>query len=348
MSRFAAIKETNMPLDIDSKIAASAIDTVEQVPKKTIFVLSGKDGEKIVIKADEVSEKHYKSVLPVINAIKPSARTILLDKNELSELNKYLPELTTVESTDISTKSDNVIFQEKPKELQGLEKLRYMLNHGCEFVKMPHYDMIDLDHALKQRLVDGNKTELRLFASTLSKPGGLEALGEVLAADLYIGNTDRFVPRAPDDDTVTSRKYGNVSFHFKALANIANVFCCKQEDGGGVVGPLDFVTSGGPQKRFDETLSKLEGTTDFGRWTGYALVKAEERKKFIAEVVEDLEKVLGPRRHKFSPFRKLPTNAAKRLEAGMMSGARHIRDAVGKHPGASQERYMLLKHAWLH
>src|SRR5271154_1891785 len=183
MSRFAAIKETDMPLDIDSKIAASDIDTVEQVPKKTIFVLSGKEGEKIVIKADDVSEKHYKSVLPVINAIKPSARTKLLDKNEISELNNYRPDLATVESTDISTKSDSVIFQEKPKELQGLEKLRYMLSHGCQFVKMPHYDMIDLDHAVKQRLVDGNKTELRLFASTLSKPGGLEALGEVLAAD---------------------------------------------------------------------------------------------------------------------------------------------------------------------
>lgn len=344
-----------MPLDIDSKIAASAIDTVEQIPKKTIFVLSGNEGEKIVIKAENrVTEKHYKSVLPVINAIKPSARTILLDKSELIELNKYRADLATVEAPNISTKDDSVIFQEKPRELQGIELLKCMLKDGCQFVKMPHYDgIIDLDHAVKQRLVHGNKTELRLFASTLSKPGGLEALGEVLAADLYIGNTDRFMPRAPDDDTVTCRKYGNVSFHFKALANIANVFCCKQKDGGGVVGPLDFVTYGGQQKHFDEELSKLEqdGTKDdFGKWTGYALVRREERKKFIAEVVQDLEAVLGPRRHKFSPFRKLPTNAAKRLEAGMMSGARHIKDAVGKQPGPSKatyERYMLLSRAWL-
>jgi len=202
--------------------------------------------------------------------------------------------------------------------------------------KMPLADLTDADKLLEARLGTqtgtADKSVMRQFADGLNAMGGLEQMGKIVAADMFIGQLDRFNPSQG-----STKHYGNKQLNFKVVANIGNIFVIgKNSQQRVAVSGHDFLDPNSGFRHYDSSIKDTED--NYGvTWPGRTLCDKSARRKFAKHIVQDLETILTPNRKSYSLFSKLDGNAEKRLERGMLDGMRDIVGAVdaryGK-PGA--------------
>jgi hypothetical protein len=186
-------------------------------------------------------------------------------------------------------------------------------------MKMSMQEVQDLDHAVINALEVNSASALEPFITALSNKGGMEKLGEIVGADAFIGNTDRFEAFRTTHRQMSFPAGGKMyPFQFRALGNVGNVFIALDEAGNYTPSPLDFFDPNGPFQRF-EKLEPMEQSR--GPWPGRVLVTKELRLNYARNIVADLENLLslGAPTMILGRFEwtKLGRNAADRMEKGM-------------------------------
>lgn len=299
-----------MPLDVTSPIDASTIFRVTQLGKPhPVYLLEGwTHGTGVVVKIESMADsKSVKTNTLIMRSASPGAITIPLKPAEVQQIRQWC--------------------QANP-DSEGGSDLALRFAGAGTWIKMKiAQNLIDLADA-SNKAHGGDKTDVRKVAKALSAKGGLEALGGIIAADLFNSNNDRFVFDGNGGCLWPPHSRGLQQARLQCLLNVGNVFVAIGETGQMKPIGLDTWDPGSSHKNLREKLS--EGVVS---WPGRFLADSEKQNRInIGLMVEsDLEAVLGPRNRKnllakavFGDAR-LPQDAAVRITKGIEEGALKIR-----------------------
>jgi hypothetical protein len=317
-----------MELGVDKPILEPLIYFVKELKAGAAYMLNGYGTDRVVVKLDSgaYTDQDVRFLGGVMASIDPSVRPIVATPSDILEMDKWANGTMPTE--------DLVASAQVMKSALNMARAA-----GNKIVKLKALNLVILEDAAK-KMGEGDKTDVRFIAAALNAPGGLEKLGQVIAADFFIGNTDRFVYPPPGCKWQGQR--------LKTLQNVGNVFIAidEKQDKGRVAG-LDILD---PSNGHKNTSGKLK---DGYEWMGELLdkSKAEKRMKFCHDVIDDLNYILGPRNRKFSflETKRLGSQAANRLYQGMKTGCEKIqgiclpyRKAHGTLPTGLEDRFAKL------
>ncbi|MCX6594349.1 MAG: hypothetical protein NTZ56_22770 [Acidobacteria bacterium] len=320
-------------LDVRNKILYSSIAGLKKIPtaQRPVFLLVGWRGDKVVVKHEtspSVDASVVKFSNTVMRAVDPAVKIVPLDPQEVTEIRDWIADRLQEVADNLRV---GIADQAKPDELY----FNQMMNAPGQWTKMaPEQGFTSLDDAHNAfQAAHRDKGPVKKFAAALNAPGGLEALGAIVVADAFSGNSDRFHPGIWDS---TGGYMTGANGNYKALVNIGNVILT--EDGNGKLRPigLDPIETGASiQTQLNSTLAVLDPNNE---WAGYILAStavAQARLRGYAEmIVDDLNLALGARSRRLPGLRKqrLEQNAAIRLLNGMNTAklqlAQKLRDRV--------------------
>ncbi|MEN8150234.1 MAG: hypothetical protein ABFS86_10450 [Planctomycetota bacterium] len=301
-------------LSLNSPINAADIYTAKALaPGHPVFKLDGFGDDRgkidsVVVKLEtNQSSANVQAAAMIMTVVDRNARTEALKPLEVGQLKLWAQ---GGEVPDVDA------FQ------TALDLARQLEIPGA-WVKMDVKRLTMLDGAVKKRLDPANpdKADVRLIARALKKHGGLEKLGEIIAADLFNGNTDRF---GPPFELQPGRGPGGIPLD--AIYNVGNVFvACDGKGRGSPIG-LDNYDPASEWKDLNN------GDIDPNRWGGMLLHprRKADREQYAGLIVSDLEALLGPRNRKFSLSSKnrLGSGRKRRIRNGMGSGAKKLKRAL--------------------
>lgn len=259
--------------------------------------------DSIVIKNESGKGTNVQAAAMIMNVVDRNARQIPLSNQEIQALREFATykDLPNVEC------------------FRAAKEVVKALSQGGTWLKMDLKQLMNLDSAVA-KLATGDKSDARIIARSLTKSGGLEKLGEIVAADLFNGSNDRFAYPA------IAVQPGS-----QVVQNKGNIFiACEKIGKGSPVGLDNFDPysqhrhiSGDQAKNMD--LSKET-------WGGHLLLRANKayREAFIKALVADLEVLLGGERKRKNPFgskNRLGTARTSRISKGMESGAKKLQKA---------------------
>lgn len=235
-----------MTLSITTPVRAADILNVKCYKDMKVYLLQGTDGSEIVLKIDAVGKEQIKSTTLAVKAVDPSAKLKILTATERQELATYCQ---YVEDIDAYFNEIGMVSRvESQRDAVGM--LKQSLTFPDPMAKMQKQTLHNIEDAAKER-GKGNKDIVRGFVAGLKVAGGLEKLGEVIAADLFNNNTDRFWPNSP-----STRKIGPFTFNFRAAVNLSNILIMDAA-GGFTPTALDYVDPNGAGKSPAVPLSNL-------------------------------------------------------------------------------------------
>jgi hypothetical protein len=322
-------------LSMQTTITDMDIADVAVLRTGTVYLLSGHANEKLVVKVESgnVDKQMLKHNRLAMRAVDPKAggNAKPLKKAEVDALKDWAEFMKRVTSDFADNKIDNFGSGAAAKDLAScLEMFATNL-----WYKMPAADLTGADKLLEARLGAGgnapDKGIMKQFADGLNADGGLEQLGRIVAADMYIGNQDRFNPT-----NGSQKDFGGKQLKFKVLMNPGNLFMVGKKTQQRIsVSGHDFIDPNSGFRYYDRNIDDI--SRDYNQaWLGETLCHSSSRKKFADHIVHDLEVILTPNRKSYSPFRKLESNAAKRIERGMKDGMKLIVKAIDDKHGRGQ------------
>ena len=324
-----------MALSMTSPIRAADILEIEMFKELKVFRLRGLGGDDLVIKTDAVFANQIKSAGLVVKAVDSGVKMKIITASEMQELSDYIKVYEEVDAYYESMGFTSRFQSQK----EAIKALKQSLTFGFPFCKMEMQRIHHLEEAINKR-GEGNKDIVRLIVSNLKADGGLEAMGRVVAGDLFNGNTDRFFPGSG-----STKEFGPFTVKLKALVNPGNAMLIATQNGFQAT-MLDYVD---PQSRFKDINASLADLEDPQvRWPGRTLVDKKARTKFADDIASDLETMLHPKKSFFSLKTKLGGDAAKRLDRGMVEGARLIKAGLeakynpNRWTAGAKERYQLM------
>ena len=309
-------------LSVKTPILAKDIHSVKELaPGHSVYRLDGwGDGsgkiDSIVIKLEESQNpQHVQAANMIMTVVDKNARTEVLSMTEIQNLQRW---------------AHNVeVFNQD--EFRPVNELTSDLRKQGAWVKMALKQLMTLDKAVDKRFVDPanpDKTDTRIIATGLRRRGGLEKLGEILAADLFNGNNDRIGYPNGYIYLVNDSNGGFVKkFNLKVISNVGNLFlACDGNGRGSPIGLDTFDPKMGDHHDLD-TSRQLKGG-----WGGELFLKQNkvERMKYIANLVDDLETLLGGARNRKIPgatSNQLGRNRKGRIDKGLKSGEKKIQRA---------------------
>lgn len=293
----------------------------------TVFLLVGQQDEKLVIKVESgnmgaATLKHAKVAIKAVDA-SGGGKVKALTTAEIQALDDWCEFIKKV-TNDFNENKLNA-FGMHPGAANLMDTLKSYKR--SLWYKMPMADLTDAEKMIAQRLGTGtgtpDKTVMTLFAEGLNAVGGIEQIGRIIAADMYNSNQDRFNPIAG-----SKKIFGNKTLHFKAITNPGNVFVIGKDTQQRIsFSGHDFIDPNSGYKDYSNSLGDIKEAYN-QQWLGEHLCSKSLRKKFVKNVVGDLETIITPNKNFFSPFSKLSSKAGKRLETGMLDGMRLIVTAV--------------------
>lgn len=144
-----------------------------------VWLVTGDCGSALVIKGDVMTESStVDQALQIMNLMSPSGRTTQLTTAELGALVRYTSELRKLNAGEDPTLDEAILF------FQSLAaKPMY------KFTKMDVLKLTTLGSSNREL---SDKNAIKLIAKAANAPGGLEDLGEIIGADMWNCNYDRF------------------------------------------------------------------------------------------------------------------------------------------------------------
>jgi hypothetical protein len=346
-----------MPLAVDSPILASDILEAKDLKEGKIFLLKGRLGSSLVLKAEgNVTGEKIKSTAPVVKAIDASIKMKPLMQSEVLQLKqfvvaweRYVQFIKAVSGTD----TDLPISAE---ERQCMDHLKTCLDQygvagpsgRTNIAKMSAVNMSTLsianvwDKQLDEDSWDEARSIFAQFTKALNNSGGLEKLGQIVAGDFFIGNQDRF---NASGGGASIKLYGE-RHTFKVIQNLGNLIIVKDAKGKARPSMLDYMD---PYSQFTQPGMTLATNPNAQQWPMRKLMDKGSRMLFAKDLVEDLEYILKPEKSLFG-FNKLGgSRAASRVNDGIVQGMKAIIKTLGtrqaKLSPAIQSYYAELKAA---
>lgn len=307
-------------LSMTSQFTEYDIENVEVFRSGTVYKLTGFAGETLVIKCEPINVqasalKHAKVAMKAVDR-RGGGKVKELSASERQELKNYVAFMKSVTKDFAQDQVDRCAAG------KGTEDLAQVVDSPLWY-KMPLADLSDADKLLLARLGTetgyADKGVMRQLCEGLKAKGGLEQVGKIIAADMYIGNGDRFSPIEG-----SQRMYGKKNFKFKAIMNIGNIFVIGKNTQQRIAfSGHDFIDPNSQYRNYDMSLQEVKDYADVD-WLGIHLCDSKRRKQFAKNIARDLELILTPNRKASSPFRKLGRDASKRIEKGMLTGMSDI------------------------
>lgn len=275
---------------------------------RPVFLVTATDRSHVVIKqevqvhANDV--QNMKFALKAVKTVSPAAAGKTLTIAEVQVLQEYVDMHEYIADATMKPLSADLTY------------LKQLLTANGMWYKMEKADGIVNIEDAKNKAAAGDKTDVRAIAAAFSAPDGLEALGRIIAADLWSGNNDRFAPG------------GTGGNGYQVCQNPGNVLLATQ----GSLKPigLDAYEAMGVFRNYNATIAQLEGADEWGGRLLADTPGARQRlKAFCTLVIADLETLLGPRNRRglgrLGRTSRLPSNAVTRLQHGVISGSLPIR-----------------------
>lgn len=282
------------------------VGIVNLSPNRPVFLMTATDNSHVVIKQEIAVHgndgQNMKFALKAIKTVSPAAAGKPLTLAEIQVLQDHVDIYDYIATATLRALDADTAY------------LKQLLAAGGLWFKMDKADGITNIEAAKVRAAAGDKSGVRAIAAALSAPDGLEALGRIIAADLWSGNNDRFAPSGSD-------KPG-----YRVCQNPENVLLSIQ----GTLKPigLDAYEAMGAYRNYNANIEDIEGI-DF--WGGRLLAPTERvaLKDFCKQAIADIEDTLGPRNRRglgrLGRSSRLPADAANRLQHGIIAGALPIK-----------------------
>ncbi|MBW4049706.1 MAG: hypothetical protein HIU89_17860 [Proteobacteria bacterium] len=327
-----------MPLAIDKPLLASDIMEARELKDGKIFLLKGRDGSSLVLKAEpNVTGDKIKATAPVLKAIDASMKMKPLTQPEVLQLKQFLKSwkmyvdfIKFVSGTDTNLP----ISADEKKSMDELETCVNQYGTGSasgrsDIAKMSYTQMSTLSVALKVENKPSNdaswdeaRSIFGQFVKTLNKSGGLEKLGQIVAGDFFIGNEDRFVSSG---NGVQVQLYGE-KHRLKVILNLGNVIIVKDAKGKSRPSMLDYMDPNTDFLDLNQTLSTMGRSQD---WPMRVLLDRTARQAFAEKLVDDLEYILKPEKSLFG-FNKLGgSRASNRVNDGIKAGIKAMIKSLG-------------------
>ncbi len=334
-----------MALSMGNPLIAVDIGSITRFKEGKVVLLKGYGFDSLVIKIEMASESHVKSATTVVKAVDPSNRMKLLSASEIQELQNFYAHQTgmllAMSKAEAKFGAHKWTVERVLASHPALSDLRDMLGEyqhstgaGAALCKMDQANLVGMDKALVARWTNGETEQdpLNQFKSSLLARGGMERLGEIVAADLFIANRDRFnVSGGPwtawiDEHGPNERKLSGM----KTFHNIGNILLCLKNDGP-VMSGLDYVDpngqGGGMNFKDWNGVTATEQLIEV-TWDGRILADKAKRRQLAKNVVDDIDWLLQacptPRQQNRVVFPGNGTAAEKSLEKGMIDGCRKI------------------------
>jgi hypothetical protein len=266
-----------------------------------VFLIVAGDDSHLVVKQEKTTDtENLRRNFLAMSMASPKARAVILTVNEVDELKLLIRRRTA--------------FRRKGGPALSADEtlLSQFLGLGGTWFKMNEAEgYTDLGRVAKQFL-EGDKSGVRAMAKALNNSGGLEALGKIVAADLFNSNGDRFVPKFAHKVRITTTG-GDVDFAVKAVFNIGNVMAALSGSKLKVIGLDSWDPHAGGAERMDLAPDP--------EWLGNWLAPAEEsnRLAFAIDISDDLNLLLGARKRSFEFLQqtRLNSDAPQRIAKGM-------------------------------
>lgn len=296
-----------------------------------VFLLLGNPNDtpqsKIVIKAESATTPKQKTGMALIarlaTAIDPKAGQYAMSAAEVSDLNDW-------------AKQEQTVFGTRNSDLNELVK--NLANPASSWIRMDLQQLSDLEKAQAAlEAAKKDKAGVRAIAAGLTAAGGLEALGHIIALDLFNGNNDRFTWPGPGSDKPKGGKYNH-------LMNVGNVLLSASATGALTPIALDSFDPGSTYSNLSYTAvadqeqyeRQLFGQTNAQglpfEWPGRLLdpARSVDLSRFLQGIVDDLNIALGPRSRRipFATKKRLTGNAAARLQAGVAQAVPILKQKV--------------------
>lgn len=325
-------------LSMNSEFSVLDIDSIEHLKRGAVYLVKG-NGPAIVVKREEIhgnESQHFdlnRKAMGVIDKdVKASHR---LSVRELAALTSFIAH----ERHRISLELNGRL----PGGTADLDTALNVLNGkngatgaGMVWYKMPLMSKMDnLQDAWNKAqgarpfgegTEDQSSALMSTFLTTLKAPGGLEALGQVIAADLFNGSRDRIAPKKDKMD-FNRVVYGNKKYVLHTIKNVGNLMIVNNGKAATITG-MDFID---PKTIYTSVTRSLDDLHKSVSWDGYVIVDQKQRKEFAKAVVQDLEEIFkaGSWKKKKDFFGRtlsdqsvLGSDAARRLSHGMVKGAK--------------------------
>ena len=308
-------------LSIRTAITADDIFAAREISTgHPVYLLEGEgDGkgnvDAIVIKQEMGDRRDVQAVAQIMNLVDKKAQQISLSGQEVQAIRTYAMERD----------------QPDVESFRTCKAIETALRQGGSWIKMPLKVLLTLDKAV-EKLAKGNKQDVRIIARSLRQSGGLEKFGEIIAADLFNGNYDRF--RYPPSQA--SKFLSDGSFVGRVVVNQGNIFVACTGGGRGTPVGLDNFDPNSDAGRLSGKDS-MGGDTDYSdqNWGGHLLLRSHKNQweNYAAGLIADMEELLGGPRNRKKPFsskNRLGTARKRRLTHGMESGKKTIKTAFSR------------------
>jgi hypothetical protein len=302
-----------MSLSIFTPIMAAEICNIICYKDLKVYCLQGIDGSEVVIKVDNVDATQIKAAGHAVKAVDPSVKMKLITASEKSELVAYCQYVDDLD--EFFNGLGFGICSPLKKQHEAVALLKESLKFPLPFAKMTKQTIHNIEDAAKSRGA-GSKDIVRTFVSSLKETGGLEQLGRIVASDLFNGNSDRFWP-----DSAGQKKVGPFTFKLRCAVNLGNIMLISSGAGFKATA-LDYVD---PNAKHRDIAGPLAAIETKAQWKGRLLADRKARRSFADDIVHDLEEILNPKKGRFSFKSKLGSNAASRVDKGLLEGARMIK-----------------------
>ena len=366
-----------MALSLTSEFSLLDISGVTTLKKGAVFLLHG-NGPDIVIKKEEIQQKnaaHFELNRKAMGVIDKKVKAShMLSQREIAALTSFIASERHQMGLWIQGRLPGAT-----EDLETALKCITSLGAGSQMVwyKMPLVAVNDLQSAwnAKAGLTNAHKDDsqaiqqsdepMRRFLKTLRAPDGLESLGEVLAVYAFSGNKDRCNPVRYKNQGGSSVKFtGHQDFRLRYVKNVGNLMILEKNKARTITG-MDFCDNSSMLLHAEKSLTEqtqFDGTSDMSgsEFWGRNIAEPAKRQKFAEGVVADLETIFnsfgghGMKRKDFwgrtsSDQSALGSNAAQRLEKGMIKGARKLvkyieeRETKKTYPPSFLERKAIYK-----
>lgn len=327
-----------MPLGYEFTLQSDSIARAKRLKAEKVVLLDGFNGDDVVVKMDPkgwAGSGPVKSSNTVMKAIDPSAKIKVLTDGELQQLGNWVAQQKSMFQAVMSGTlrlGRGGRAHSLEEHYPALHDLDYMVTQAAidqHLMKMPKVAVMDLKDALSERDAKGETADdpLNRFKAALMADGGLERLGEIIAADLFVSNGDRFHPRNALPQFLNHQKPNERKICFKTIVNLGNVFLSLDTEREQLSG-LDYVDPNGSSTwgnwvRLAQTESAVQD-----RWPGRLLANPGERQKFAKAVIADLDWIFTgcrtPKPTSLVVFQHEGVGELERLEKGMISGCQKI------------------------
>ncbi len=306
-------------------------------PGHPVYLLEMPDDSFLIIKNDNATASSMQNNLNTMAAVSPkSGGSVLTDAEMKAVINYVVLEKEYAAKNLKPINPDITLFE------------NHMRAHGTWFKMEGVPGFTDIKSALEDLKNNGNYQGVRAIGKALNAPDGFETLGQVIAADFFNQNRDRFFPNT-SAGAVEGGQNPTTMGRFRVVANYGNIMISVDKKKNRTLALDKFLSKIGRDRKKERTVLGLDSydpstfmymdmtktvaqieAVGGSPWDGRFLcangAALQRREELCDDIFNDLDELLGPwKKSKLSLSKKrLEKDGGRRMRIGIEEGGEKI------------------------